>query len=338
MGVKSSVFASKAEKANFERLRKVWGSRYQLYHNLPFLHVYTLVDLLDPESCEPLTLSFPDEQRLKKTSIDYVLCDANDKPLICIEFDGMVDSFSAGGKYVHEGYCDLWRDTIMSLKLKVSRASELCSPKAVPYVIVSSNEFKDLSPRIKLTLVDGIIGELLASRACAELFSGGFDPEYVGVTQEDFDDLSDAEKSDLIGDWVMANEVAFEAEHSQIFRANCKLRRMLEERGIFEHGFSIEYLAYPPVPDDLSPRERMALIDSAIRVGIRYRFYFVHLLPGETVTFTGANHLDICQSVWRTVWMPNLHYLGIGYNLQQEIGRMLCQMKLKESYEPLVPQ
>lgn len=92
MGVKKSVFASNAERANFEKLRRQWGDRYDLWHNIPFLNVFEREPLFDFDTFPPnrITISDIDYQRLKKTSIDYVLCERGTcKPLICIEFDGM---------------------------------------------------------------------------------------------------------------------------------------------------------------------------------------------------------------------------------------------------------
>lgn len=36
---------------------------------------------------------------LNTTSIDYALCDYSDKPILCIEFDGLCQGFSVGNKY-----------------------------------------------------------------------------------------------------------------------------------------------------------------------------------------------------------------------------------------------
>lgn len=77
MGVKDSVFASRAERANFQKLESRWGDRYELWHNLPFLHIFARDRLIDPDSLDfrPLAISDIEWQKLKKTSVDYVLCD-----------------------------------------------------------------------------------------------------------------------------------------------------------------------------------------------------------------------------------------------------------------------
>jgi hypothetical protein len=49
---------------------------------------------------EPFQLDAQDMDRLKKTSVDYVLCDEADAPLVGVDFDGMNDGFNAGARTV----------------------------------------------------------------------------------------------------------------------------------------------------------------------------------------------------------------------------------------------
>lgn len=152
MGLKKRVFASRSEQANFYKLSRQWENRYRLYHNLPFLNVFEIYDH-QPELTEL------ERSRLKKTSIDYTLCDEHDAPLVCIEFDGLQDGFNLGQQY-HSNVepSNPWRDQIMALKLKVAHAM------VFPFFVVGYIGFKDLTPSLHLTLVDGIIGEIFAGR------------------------------------------------------------------------------------------------------------------------------------------------------------------------------
>ena len=115
MGTNKQVFGSGAERSNYYKLSRQWGSAYRIYHNLPFLNVFNTKGLLnakklgswsallDPNEPEHLTIGDIDSQRLKKTSIDYTLCDTNDRPLLCIEFDGMKDGYNVGTEYRFDG-------------------------------------------------------------------------------------------------------------------------------------------------------------------------------------------------------------------------------------------
>ncbi len=330
MASKASVFASKAERTNFEKLSRAWGKKYRLWHNIPFLNVYNTSDLLDPVTCNPLTVEPQDFQRLKKTSIDYVLCDSDDAPLVCIDFDGIGNGFSRGLEYVSARE-DEWRKRIMNLKLTVAHGSDLCSYKAVPYFVVGNHEFKDLTSRVKLTIVDGIIGEALAYRAVGEIFSNGFEASMVGMTSEEFEDLTEAERSEQIQDWVFANELACEAKHSHLFKANGRMMQALREQGIFEYGCRIEYLSDPPVPLNVSQDERWSLMDSANRSGLRYRLYYYRIKQGETITLRGADSLAELPFIEKEVWLPNFQRFST-YNLRQEICRLLCQLELHSQY------
>src|SRR5262245_65791496 len=102
MGVKASVFASKAERENFYKMSRQWGEKWRLYHNLPFLNLFDLDNLFETAGFGKktrLVLSEVEKARLKKTSIDYTLCDPNDTPLLCVEFDGLNDGFNVGPIY-----------------------------------------------------------------------------------------------------------------------------------------------------------------------------------------------------------------------------------------------
>ena len=183
MGAKDHVFSSNAERGNYYKLSRQWGTGYRIYHNLPFLNVFDTKNLLNArkfgdwhhllDANEPDTLSVGDVDfnRLKKTSIDYTVCDTNDRPLLCIEFDGIRDGFNVGTEYRFDGPPDPWRELITGLKLRVAHGSMF------PYFVVGYNHFKDLSPGVQLTMVDGIIGEVLSSMETKERIGEGFDPE-----------------------------------------------------------------------------------------------------------------------------------------------------------------
>src|SRR5688500_17630951 len=99
MGVKASVFASKAEQENFYKLSRHWGKKWHLHHNLPFLNLFDIENVFETDRFDKktrLVLSEVEKARLKKTSVDYALCDQNDTPLLCVEFDGLNDGFNVG--------------------------------------------------------------------------------------------------------------------------------------------------------------------------------------------------------------------------------------------------
>src|SRR5689334_21732019 len=163
MGVKKHVFGSNPERDHFYKLSRRWGDKYHIYHNLPFLNVFDMTNLIDrPQSqLQPVLINELDLSRLKKTSIDFTLCNENDEPQLCIEFDGLQQGFNVGPKYYPNSdpqSLNPWRQQITELKLRVATLSHF------PFFIVASTHFAKLSPTTELTIVDGIIGEVLAAK------------------------------------------------------------------------------------------------------------------------------------------------------------------------------
>jgi len=182
LGVYKSVFASAAERSNFAKLRRQWGDSYDLWHNVPFLNIFTREPLFDFDAFPPVraTISDRDWQRLKKTSVDYVLCEKpSSKPVVGVDFDGMQRGVNIGREYrpgTEED--DQWRSKIMNLKLRVAHGSFF------PYFIVASDHFADISPRLRLTIVDGVIGEVLAKQAARSRLSRPIEVADMGLSED----------------------------------------------------------------------------------------------------------------------------------------------------------
>lgn len=98
MRVKQHVFGSFSERGNYYKLIRQWSKDYYIYHNLPFMNIFDI----DKKMIKKLKLSESQIDFLKKTSIDYTLCDLEDKPIVCIEFDGLQQGFNLGTKYYPE--------------------------------------------------------------------------------------------------------------------------------------------------------------------------------------------------------------------------------------------
>lgn len=96
MGVRETVFGSKEEKRYYTKLQKTWGNKLNIYHNIPFLNVIRAKDELIGENYSKFKISEEEYDQLKKTSIDFVVCDKKDKPIACIDFDGLQQGFNVG--------------------------------------------------------------------------------------------------------------------------------------------------------------------------------------------------------------------------------------------------
>lgn len=261
MAINKHVFGSAGEKRAFDALGRQWGNKFRIYHNLPFLNVITTEGLLDFHGdLRPITVSRPDRDRLKKTSIDFTLCDASDAPVLCIEFDGLRKGFNVGTTYttrdseIRPG----WRKSITELKLRVAHGS------GMPFIVLCSSYFERISSRTQLTVVDGIIGDYIATQAASDEISRGFKPEDIGFSQDEFAALSPEKQHDNIQSWVINIGIEADMTHNPICQMNAQL---MGEIG-FRTG-RLEPLTHPPI-EHLSGQERLQAFENAKLHGARY--------------------------------------------------------------------
>ena len=236
-----------------------------------------------------------EKSRLKKTSIDYTLCDKDDTPLVCIEFDGLQEGFNLGTKYHTHFPSNQWRQEITEFKLKVAHNS------LFPFFVVGSRHFADFSDDLRLTIVDGIIGEVLAKRATHDRFAKGFSPEDAGYSQTDFDSLNELEQNDIVQDWALGVEVTAECEHNPITTKCFGLTRELDI-----HSYGSRFLEYPKAPGTENMKARAKALKDAT------------LLGAECTVKTP----DLGE-VKRTCWLPNFntpYFTGLG--LMEEIAQL----------------
>jgi hypothetical protein len=252
MAVKQSVFASTSEKKCFYKLGRTWGDAYRIYHNLPFLNVFDTRNLIDfsVSPCQIFSLSDEDYNRLKKTSIDFVFCDQNEKPILAIEFDGLSEGFNVESNYYPQQPLDTsWRETIMGLKLKVAYGSMF------PYFVLGSRYFDDLSNELKVNIADGIIGDFFTDEAIRKQLSGGFHPESVGISEDEFDILPECIQSEIIWDWVISVEVECEYAVNPLAYLCNELMETLEV-----YNRKVIYHTFPEIPKNTPIAERGKLL------------------------------------------------------------------------------
>ena len=305
MSVSKSVFASGSEKANYYKLLREWGGKYKIYHNLPFLNVLNPKDQLDiSEKANGKTTLFTADEfnMLKKTSIDYTICNHKDEPLFCIEFDGMQQGFNIGAEYIPSDrikHPKVWRKKITELKLRVAASN------AFPFIVVGTTYFKEISNSTKLSIVDGLIGDSLTTMDVQEKIRN-FRVEQMGFTEDEFNSLSKEEQDMKIQDWVFYIEIESQFKHNPLTSRRAELEQSCQ--GSWS-GFTIYPLSFPTFePGDLQ--------------GFQAAELHGHRIVYNTIDF---------GPVSGDAWIPNFNMPYIsGYTITEDIAAICALEKMVE--------
>ena len=219
MAVRNSIFGSKSEEKGFRSIEHTWGEDYVVYPQIPWSALFTP----DPNWRDTSNFFF-------KTSVDYVLCTKGGHPILAIDFDGMGGGFDRDGKYVQiQTTQDRSRKRKFDIKLRFAQLNNF------PYHIVSSEEFSFLGEGIKLTVVDGIIGSVVAKSQFLDRA-----PLFLEEHAEEIERQPHSYKTEFIQDLLTGLEVDCDAEHSKIFRKTCEVLdqiRSINGAYSYPHGY-----------------------------------------------------------------------------------------------------
>jgi hypothetical protein len=312
MGVKKTVFGSEAERTNYYKLFRQWGEKYKIVPGLPYLTIFTRDNLFDWNALKTFTISNRDFNKLKKTSIDYTLCDDNDKPLVCIDFDGIHDGFNVGTEYRFLGTESVpYRREWTELKLKVAHGSFF------PYFVVGYDGFEDFRD-LQLTMVDGVIGEVLAGMQVDRQSQEGFKPEAYGLTQAQFDALDAHQRELYQQDWFDGILVEADMTHNPV---SIKIHEMQER---LHYIANHEWLWHPEPDPAVTGPERQRLLNKATYCGCRCWLHSESAIKESDVNNMGKNAF-----VTAIVWLPNfcVPFLGMPSTLAEKLSSLLAYYK-----------
>lgn len=257
MKIKQSIFGSPTEYNLFKSLQNRWSHNFDLWPSLPFSCIVELAQ------SEP---SLKDNERkfFFNTNIDYTLCTKSGLPILSIEFDGMGNGFSRNGEYIQGKECkDLYRKLKLDLKIKISKKL------SYPFYVISFDESKELAPDLSLTIVDGIIGQVLAKKDFRESIKKLYDDN-----RETIESLPQYAQREYIQDLVWDAETMAELQNDRIAKLAAQYQGEAFDKGITK-GYKTIYLNDPPLPDgdpfeDITVLEkRIKVIKNAVRVGCR---------------------------------------------------------------------
>jgi hypothetical protein len=228
MSLKDCIFDSKGEKGLFTHLNFTWKDKFNIYPHLPF------TDVIDINTLKGIDQGKRDF--LLKTTIDYTICDKKDKPLFCIEFDGMSCGYSRYGKCIQLKK-DPCRKKKLELKLKIAEQHRF------PFYIISYNEKKYLFEKIHLTIVDGIIGETIANMLFPDRINDDLEN-----SKNILSSMSNYERNEYIQDLVTSKEVELESIWNPISKEAGEIEGALINKGIIS-GYSYKFLSKPELPE-----------------------------------------------------------------------------------------
>ncbi|UGB30710.1 DUF2726 domain-containing protein [Metabacillus sp. B2-18] len=212
MTLKNSIFDSKSEIKVLKQLRSTWTGKVGIYNHVPVANVVNIPNLSGYKKSQI--------EYLWKTNFDYVIASEEDKnfgePLLIIEFDGLGEGYSLDGEYKQ-----LRETEDPNRDWKLNFKSQICEESGVPLVIVSYPETELIDD--KFTVIDGIVGEVLADRNFTERFNNE-----IHVLNKQLKDIQDPElRQHYIEMYGIEREVEEQIKNNPIAFESNRLRNLL---------------------------------------------------------------------------------------------------------------
>ena len=211
MSIKGNIFDGFHERELFKHLNSRWNKYFNIYPQLPFTKIFDI---------KGLNISEKEKDFLLKTNIDYTICEKEDKPIMCIEFDGMSHGYSKENKYI-QIRPDSMRKKKLELKIKIA------SEHYFPFYIVSYEEKRYVSEKIYLSVVDGIIGQTIAKLDFKDLME-----KYISEERDALEAMNEYERHEKIQDMVTYAEVDLELNWDPIAKMASEIESILFQRNI----------------------------------------------------------------------------------------------------------
>lgn len=311
---RKSIFDSGAEKNLFRELESRWTPKLRLFTQTP------LRSLLEISPAEIKRMKNRHTRYFRSASVDFTFTDVHGEPLLSIEFDGIGGGFGHGRRYVPaRSTPDENREWKMNFKLRATARA------GYPLFVVSSEEFEPLTEEDSITIVDGIVGQLLSRQEGRVLLN-----EMLVEDDDQLRRLSPPEAHERIQDLLLQAEVLSDLEHDPLAKAIAREGSELFKRyGLGTGEAQYPWLCDPPAPDTdgfpPSPevlKARIAAYRNAKRVGAKV----------GVPTGTGTGRRDYIHA---TVWMRNLgqeHGL-VPELIAEQIAHLCALRKLRAAAE-----
>jgi hypothetical protein len=151
---------------------------------------------------------------------------------MCIEFDGICKGYNKGDKYIQEEPDGL-RKLKMELKLRIAKEHDF------PFYVVSYDESDQISEEIRLTVLDGIIGQTLVHTNLLNKISE--------LDNNNTDIMNESDYKEYVEDLLLQAEVQLEFEHDPIVQKTGEMHELLLNAGI-NSCYTIRHFWIPELP------------------------------------------------------------------------------------------
>jgi len=180
----------------------------------------------------------------------------------------------------------------IELKTRVAATADF------PFVVVSYDEKNPIGESTHLTIVDGIIGQMLAHRDLTHRLKNLYTEN-----REEIESAAPEDRQEYIQDLALYAETVAELAWDPIARAEADLERRLHARGLIR-SHSVEWFHEPPLPDlpsggFLAPgfvealRARAEAMQRSLWVGCKATIQTPVTAVSETVRMRNVEHAGV---------------------------------------------
>lgn len=267
---RKNIFDSFSEMKVFQHLQSIWCEHVMIAHHIPVTNVF-------PFDALQRHLTNKEFDYIQKTSFDFVVISKEKEdygiPLLVIEFDGL-----AGGYSSEDGYNPKHPDVVPYRKLKMDCKMKICKLMKMPFVIVSYPEIEKTERHV--TILDGIIGQVLADRAFMQEFQ-----KQIAENHEEFLSMPPIDRQSYF-DWIECDvTVATDMKYNPILRGVYEMSTHLSLNKI---GFNLVWHSgYHEGKDGYQIYEGWAQLDKK----------FSHLLTDQMETLDGTEEINESDSL-----------------------------------------
>lgn len=325
MKIRDTVFGSQSECNIYEALKRQWKD-FDIYSSLPFLNIIQIEEA-DVKAGKPNPKEW---DFLKKTSIDYTLCEAvTHKPLLSIDFDGEGHGFSHFDSIGNPEYIQISPTKDRYRKLKFDLKLRLCYGLAYHYFVVSYDEAYPFENNAQLTILNGIIGYILSRKRFGELLY----ERKSDLEEEPYENYEEMKKfyeratgeeytyNDYIQDWALELEVEADIDSDPIYREALALEGKLRTEGIQIKTRTFISLEEPPAP---SPKDQFDVETIKKRVTALQNPSVKH---GCEVSFETNTSLGVVKA---KVFVRNIEW-GLSSIISRNIAELLALRKIAKN-------